>query len=810
MRSPVLFGKHLLLERISVGGMAEVFKAKTFGPDGFEKIVAIKRILPSMAEDQDFISMFIDEAKIAGQLSHANICQIFELGKIGSSHFIAMEYVQGKDVLQIQNRFRRLRKQMPLPMAALIAAKICEGLDYAHRKCDKNNQPLNIIHRDVSPQNILVSYEGEVKIIDFGIAKAVSRSSKTQAGVLKGKFGYMSPEQVRGLPLDRRSDTFAIGTLLWEMCTDERLFAGPSDFAVLEKVRNATVPPPSSHNPMIPPELEAIIMRALKRDPLERYQWSAEMQEALQNYLLAQSPPWTSAMLSSMLKELFAREMAREQAALEHYRNISAEDLSKYAAPAARRQSGVSLLHAGGPEGSSAVTPAVRAADTAANEAKPLVSLEDDEDALDHDPTQIGGPVFAVPSASALVDAIQVSESEEFDDGATLIFTDAEHGKDPEPGEPTFIFNSELGQIEHAAGRPLLAQPTGGGNGQSTASLDHGPTVVFNYEDVAKAPAAVEAAEGRSSTATLVAPSTVFKDILIGVLSAAVLILTGTVVWFVVVAQPPTASPAVLVVSTEELGHTRVLIDGQARGTLSPGTPVTIRGIAPGKHWLMVSPQNADPIRFPVELEPGEVKEFPVSWSTADGSTASATGQSDAGAAVRESDVGASAPDSTRGASARASRPDAGPEDAATADAGRLAPALPDARVSRGRSRRTRSSRSRRAPRAQDAPRSERAGRSTKTRVRAKRPAERPAETAASSTGDPGYLVANTIPWAKVVVDGRKTGRDTPITPSAKLKLKPGRHRVTFVVGEEKFSYTVTIRSGEITRLIKKLPISAQ
>jgi serine/threonine protein kinase len=243
VQQPIPFGKYLLLERISVGGMAEVFRAKSFGVEGFEKILAIKRILPAMSEDKEFIEMFIDEAKIAGQLSHANICQIFELGRIGDTHFIAMEFVWGKDVLQIQNRFRRMKQIMPYSMAAFLCAKICEGLDYAHHKKDASGKPLMIIHRDVSPQNILVSYEGEVKLIDFGIAKAQSRSSKTQAGVLKGKFGYMSPEQVRGLPLDRRSDVFAVGTILYELMTGDRLFLGDSDFSTLEKVRNVDVLP---------------------------------------------------------------------------------------------------------------------------------------------------------------------------------------------------------------------------------------------------------------------------------------------------------------------------------------------------------------------------------------------------------------------------------------------------------------------------------------------------------------------------------------------------------------------------------------
>src|SRR4051812_41289948 len=234
--------------------MAEVFKAKSFGVEGFEKILAIKRILPSMAEDADFIEMFIDEAKICGQLNHANICQIFELGRVEDSHFIAMEYVWGKDVLQIQNRFRKLRQTMKPEMAAFIAAKLCEGLDYAHKKKDAAGRPLHIIHRDISPQNILISYDGELKIIDFGIAKAASRSSKTQAGVLKGKFGYMSPEQVRGLPLDRRSDLFAVGTPLYEWLTRERAVADDRDLSALRRGGHAEGDtPPPLHTKSSPP-----------------------------------------------------------------------------------------------------------------------------------------------------------------------------------------------------------------------------------------------------------------------------------------------------------------------------------------------------------------------------------------------------------------------------------------------------------------------------------------------------------------------------------------------------------------------------
>ena len=327
MRQPVPFGKYLLLDRISVGGMAEVFRAKSYGVEGFEKIIAIKRILPAMGEDKDFIKMFIDEAKIAGQLSHANICQIFELGKILGSHFIAMEYIWGKDLLQIQNRLRKLGDVMPVGMACYVTSKVCEGLDYAHRKKDAMGRPLEIIHRDCSPQNVLVSYEGEVKIIDFGIARAASRSSRTNAGVLKGKFGYMSPEQVRGLPLDHRSDLFAIGTCFYESLTGERLFQGESDFSTLERVRNADVRPPSQLNQNIPPEVEGIVMRALTRDPKARFESGAEMHAALQAFLTRQSVPFTSKTLADWVKAAFRDDLEREKQQMEDYKRIGRDGL---------------------------------------------------------------------------------------------------------------------------------------------------------------------------------------------------------------------------------------------------------------------------------------------------------------------------------------------------------------------------------------------------------------------------------------------------------------------------------------------------
>ena len=320
MKKPIPFGKYLLLERINVGGMAEVFKGKAFGVEGFERLVAVKRILPSIAEDTEFITMFIDEAKIAVQLTHANIAQIFDLGKVGDSFFIAMEYVHGKDLRAIFDRARKRGEPLPVPMACYVVMKVCEGLDYAHNKKDPAGRDLNLVHRDVSPQNLLISYDGEVKIIDFGIAKAAGKAGKTQAGILKGKFGYMSPEQVRGLPLDRRSDIFAMGICLYELLTGERLFVGESDFSTLEKVRNVEIMPPSTYNRRIPEELEQIVLKALAKDVDDRYQTAMDLHDDLQSFMYTSGNFFARKDLSGYMRKSFAEEIAKESARDEEYR----------------------------------------------------------------------------------------------------------------------------------------------------------------------------------------------------------------------------------------------------------------------------------------------------------------------------------------------------------------------------------------------------------------------------------------------------------------------------------------------------------
>jgi serine/threonine protein kinase len=313
MRQPIKFGNYLLLERIAVGGMAEVFVAKAFGVEGFERLLAIKKILPTMGEDAEFIHMFVDEARIAVQLSHANIVQVLELGKHDENLYIAMEYISGRDLRQIIERFRKRQQALPIPQACLIVAEVCEALDYAHRKCDAQGRPLGIVHRDVSPQNVLVSFEGEVKLIDFGIAKAETRLQKTQSGILKGKFSYMSPEQVKGQPIDGRSDVFACGVLLWELVCGEKLFTGESDFAILDKVRRGVVPEPRSRNPVCPEGLEKVMLKALATDPAQRYQSASELHDELMRFTVVGDARFGSRQLAAWLREQFNADFEKEQ-----------------------------------------------------------------------------------------------------------------------------------------------------------------------------------------------------------------------------------------------------------------------------------------------------------------------------------------------------------------------------------------------------------------------------------------------------------------------------------------------------------------
>jgi len=302
---PDRFGQYELLEKIASGGMAELFRARRTGVEGFQKIVAIKKILPHIADNDEFITMFADEAKLAAQLNHPNIVHIYDLGKIqAGGYFIAMEYVEGTDLKTILRSGRELQLPLPVPLAVYIAGKVASALDYAHRRRDGKGEELHIVHRDVSPQNILISHEGEIKLCDFGIAKADRKVSQTESGSLKGKLQYMSPEQAWGKRIDHRSDLFSLGSVLHEMLTGERLFKGDSDLVVLELVRKADVDLPSRVNAEVSPALDAIVQKALAREPNDRYATGSEMLRDLESVLYSYSPAPGSADLAIYLDRL--------------------------------------------------------------------------------------------------------------------------------------------------------------------------------------------------------------------------------------------------------------------------------------------------------------------------------------------------------------------------------------------------------------------------------------------------------------------------------------------------------------------------
>ncbi|MBN2361931.1 MAG: protein kinase [Deltaproteobacteria bacterium] len=299
------FGNYLLLRRIKTGGMAEVFEATTRGVDGIGRTVAIKRILPNLTDNREFVDMFIDEAKITVQLNHSAIGQVFELGKVEDNYFIAMEFINGRDLNAIFNEATRRNEAIPLPIACFITQQLAEGLDYAHRKTDLNGKCLEIVHRDVSPANVLCSFEGAVKIIDFGIAKAVSKVSLTRPGLIKGKISYMSPEQMRGKPIDRRSDVFAAGIIFYEMLTGRRLFVGNSDVETIRNVLRGEVPPVRSLRPEVSEELAAAVHRALEREPQARFAWASELSTELQRALIKLGIGNPRGLLAAYMAERF-------------------------------------------------------------------------------------------------------------------------------------------------------------------------------------------------------------------------------------------------------------------------------------------------------------------------------------------------------------------------------------------------------------------------------------------------------------------------------------------------------------------------
>ena len=320
------FGDYVILKRLAAGGMAEVYLARKSGLRGFTKPVAMKVILPHLSSNERFIKMFLAEARLAVHLEHAHIAQTLDLGEVNGQYFIAMEFAHGVDLQRISSQTRKSGRLLPLPYAAKIVSQIAEGLFYAHTKCDAAGQPLGIIHRDISPHNILLTFDGLAKLIDFGVAKAKVTFMEEEEGVLKGKFSYMSPEQIRGMPLDQPSDIFALGIVLWEVCTGAHLYRESSELLTMEAILRKPVPRPRELRGDMPPDLEAIILKTLAKRSVDRFQTAHDLHVALEQYLSRSG--WTvgTQHLSEFMKKLFPEELAEIRDLLQSERRRAEEE----------------------------------------------------------------------------------------------------------------------------------------------------------------------------------------------------------------------------------------------------------------------------------------------------------------------------------------------------------------------------------------------------------------------------------------------------------------------------------------------------
>ncbi len=319
-------GNYVLLEKLNSGGMAEVFLSKSVGANGVNKFFAIKRILPQYADAKEFIDMFKEEAKIAVNLDHSNVVSIIDFKVSHSQLYLVMDYVQGQNLRQLLQQKKKKNLELNLPFIVYIIREVAAGLDHAHKCNDKTSgRPLNIIHRDMSPQNIMISYEGEIKVVDFGIAKAETAGDSTRVGTLKGKFSYMSPEQAEGLVIDQTTDIFSLGIILWELIADDRLFVANNEFNILKRIKECDIPDIKRVSSNIPPELEKIVKKSLMKDKTQRYQTASELLRDLTRFLNKEYPDFTRNDFATFMKFLFEDEFRYNQNQLVKYSKIQLE-----------------------------------------------------------------------------------------------------------------------------------------------------------------------------------------------------------------------------------------------------------------------------------------------------------------------------------------------------------------------------------------------------------------------------------------------------------------------------------------------------
>ncbi len=778
------FGKYMLLDRLSSGATASVYRANVRGEAGFERVVAIKRILPHMAGDPAFVKTFVTEAKTTARLTHANICPIYELGKVGESLYMAVEYVAGKDLGRIRRALEKKGQIMPAVTAAWIAARLCDALDYAHNLKNMAGERIGIVHRDLSPTNIVLSYEGQVKLIDFGLAKAVGKSQQTNVDALKKKLSYMSPEMVKGRAPDARSDIFGVGICLYEMLTGRKLFAGENDIDTLKQVGLATVPPPSAVMDDAPEDLELILMRALEREPDDRWQDAAEMGEALNGFLQKTAPTFGINQLSAWMYELFGDEIEGEQSSFRHLINASNDPevvkarrafFSSPDGAAARARAEVERRLSSGPPRDVVVgqpvqlKPAPVPADIKpiADELEPA-EFEDEptefyegEDGgeFEDEPTQFmgDGPSDDEPFADEPTQALDEADVEllghgvvaqpfDFEEEPTEIFFNKEDGI----GVPNLL--EEIGDVQEAPAplnRPIVA-----------------PELQVPAPAVSSAPPARSAPPPQASIPAPPPPSVPAPEVISQPppqkssswpLLLAAIVLLGMI--GVLVARTPVGialglrkpSAGSIEIRTNPGTTGAVKIDGIFRGQ----TPVRVDGIASGEHRIEVEAEGYQPGTGTVMVEGGEIAQVELSLI-------------EEKKPEPEPAVVAQAPTEGEGAT----------------EAGKGAPGE-------------------RAPEASEVETSpERATRSERRKRRARRRAKASGDSAAVAPGTPGTLVVSSVPWARVFVDGQDTGRNTPLMG---FKLPPGPHQIGLQTQDGRtHTRTVNVQPGKTIRVVQR------
>jgi len=738
------FGKYRLMRRLARGGMAEVFLASQQGPGGFERTVAVKRILPHLADIPQFLDMFMDEAQLAAQLSHPNIAHIYEFGQVEDSYFIAMEYIDGIDLSVVVLEGRQ--RPMPLQHAARIIADVCAALHHAHQLKGKDGRSYGIVHRDISPQNILVSFDGAVKMVDFGIAKAAYHIERTRPGVVRGKFTYMSPEQVMGKQLDGRSDLFSAGIVLYELCTCQALFPRTDAVQAMQLIRKAEIPPPARDGEPLPPPLTKIIQRALAQNRDERYQTAVQMQMDLEEYLRSAEQPSNSILLAEYFSQHY-RRMRPEPGASESKGTAHVERTARV-----ERRSGGRPM-AGG------TMPVYGATDTEAD--RPLFS--DGTVAEIDGPTRLQSRQLQSGGAggrSGQIVKSQVSgiiHSQPTEQKAVADTRYSLHSTLLDPDLPrTQSDISDTGELDH----PTIEIATG--PSRTISTVDEGATTLNRAGE--PLPAAALA------STTLAVRS--FRRRLIVTSLIVVVAMVGVLVGYVI-----STPPAPLVMTTDATGPLPSDVDssaaanaafeaGMSEGTLvvssdPPGASLevddlTVAGVTPlerrfppGGHILIVSLAEHAPQQQVVQLEAGQI--LKVSFILR-----------------------------------------------------KLAPEkVVQLRASPGHPPRTAV---RRGGRAEQTSAVRRGGRAEQTRRKHRRKPRRTIKgrpPLVQSKGLPhGYLNITSIPWSWVYLGRKKLGQ----TPLANVKVPAGTHRLFFSnpEGGETFR-TVKVQPGQVTKLRVKL-----